>query len=334
MKKGRPLWVKALAGLCALLLAVVGVVVGCGVWFATQLDETLALSEEDAQAIEAVAAPCKLDEPFYLLLLGSDSREGTVLKGYQNADGSYSQRADVMMLVYVDAPRHQITMVSIPRDTRYVYPEGTVAKINDAYNYGAASSVQAVATLTGTPISYYAAVDFANFEAIIDALGGITVHVPADIKYKDALTGEMLYLEEGTQKLDGQHAQLLARARKEYGEDVRQDNNRQMIEAMVKAVVDRPVKEIPDTIIEVASHVDTNFTAGDLLKLGLAFASGEGKLTFYSCTGPTDGDFDSAYGGTWYCYDNPVGWAKLISVVDAGLDPSGVEVNDTAIIHS
>lgn len=107
-----------------------------------------------------------------------------------------------------------------------------------------------------------------------------------------------------------------------------------MIEAMIKAVFNRPVTDIPETVLGAASYLSTNMRSSDLIDTGLSFAFGSGELTFYSCTGPTDGDFDSAYGGTWYCYDNPEGWAKLMAVVDAGEDPSGIDVDNTAIIHS
>lgn len=333
--KKKPLWKKILLGIVLLVLALAVTAGAYGAWFFHQLDSELEQADKDAQPEGAsVLAPYESGHPYYVLLLGSDSRKGTSVKKDQVADGVYSQRADVMMLVRVDAENRQLAMVSVPRDTRYVYPDGTVAKINDTYNSGAMATVQAVSELTGVPISYYAAVDFASFEAIIDALGGITVDVPADIKYRDALTGEMLYLEAGEQVLDGQHAQLFARARKEYGEDVRQSNNRQMIEAMIKAVFNRPVTDIPETVLGAASYLSTNMRSSDLIDTGLSFAFGSGELTFYSCTGPTDGDFDSAYGGTWYCYDNPEGWAKLMAVVDAGEDPSGIDVDNTAIIHS
>lgn len=328
-KKRMPLLGKVVCAILGVFLMGAFAMSAYSLSVANRLDDALSAGGDN------VSLPASnLKDPFYVLLLGSDSREGTSIEKDKSADGFYSQRADVMMLVRVDTSNRQITMVSIPRDTRCYAIDGTASKINDSYGAGPIGSIEAVSDLTGVPISYYAAVDFASFEAIIDALGGIKVNVPADIQYKDALTGEMLYLKAGEQVLDGQHAQLFARARKEYGEDVRQSNNRQMIEAMIKAVFDRPVWEIPGTVLDAAGYVSTNVRSGDLIKMASAFALGSGDLTFYSCTGPKDGDFDSAYGGTWYCYDNPEGWAEIMEAVEAGEDPSKIDVDDTAIIHS
>ena len=184
------------------------------------------------------------------------------------------------------------------------------------------------------PISHFAEVSFSNFESIVDALGGIEVDVPVAISYKDALTGETVSLEPGVQVINGQEAQLFARARHEYGDNQdakRQSNNRQMIEAIARATLSQPPTELPGTILELASFVKTDVKSSDLLSLGISFASGAGGMTVYSCTGPTQGAVDESV-GLWLCYENPEGWAKLMSVVDSGADPKDVDVESTAII--
>ena len=55
-------------------------------------------------------------------------------------------------------------------------------------------------------------------------------------------------------------------------------------------------------------------------------------MTLYSCTGPSNGDFDEEQNGLWLCYENPEGWATLMAAVDAGEDPGELDVESTAII--
>lgn len=307
---------------------------GFGFWYTSQLDKALSLGE-DQTAIKDALTASDLNEPFYALLIGSDSREGsgTSRKAAESGD---NQRSDVMILVRIDAPNRQFTMVSIPRDTRYAWPDGHVTKLNEVYNVGGpAATLKAVSEVTGVSIAHFAEVSFSSFQAIVDALGGIEVDVPAAISYKDALTGEIVSLEPGRQVINGQEAQLFARARHEYGSDQdakRQSNNRQMIEAIAKAALGKSPTELPATVLELASYVKTDVRSSDLVSLAFAFAGGVGGMTVYSCTGPTDGDVDPEQGGMWLCYENPEGWAKLMEVVDSGADPEGIDVESTAII--
>ena len=241
-----------------------------------------------------------------------------------------------MSLVRVDAKNKQVTMVSIPRDTPLTLEDGGIVKLNEAYNIGgAAYSIKAVSDLTGVPITHYAEVHFSEFQDLVDKLGGVEVDVPIELSYKDALTGEWVTLQPGVQTLDGQQAQIFARARHEYETDQdahRQNNIRTLLEAIITKVLEKPFYELPDTVLNLAESVGTDLNAADLVTLAMEYAGGSGSMTMYSCTGPTDGDINESAGGIWLCYENPEGWANLMSVVDAGEDPSGLDVNSTAII--
>ncbi len=326
---------KRIAAIAAsVVMVLVLATAGFGFWYTSQLDKALSLGD-DQTAIKDALTASDLNEPFYALLIGSDSREGSGTSNRADESGD-NQRSDVMILVRVDAPNRQFTMVSIPRDTRYTWPDGSVTKLNEVYNHGgAAATLKAVSEVTGVPIAHFAEVSFSSFEGIVDALGGIEVDVPVAISYKDALTGETVSLEPGVQVINGQEAQLFARARHEYGDNQdakRQSNNRQMIEAIAKATLSKPPTELPGTILDLASYVKTDVKSSDLLSLGLSFAGGAGGMTVYSCTGPTQGAVDESV-GLWLCYENPEGWAKLMGVVDSGADPEDVDVESTAIVR-
>ena len=196
----------AVAVVAVLSLAFIGLV--------SFLDNAAGQVQTDSVSIEAVSS----SEPFYTLLIGSDSRKGTALyTGKKTDHAQVDQHADVMTLVRVDPETYTITLVSIPRDTVF---QGTSLKINDSLLGGDPEEVVAsVERLTGVAIEYYMLTTFTSFEALIDALGGVTVDVPKNVTVPDPMTAENVSLKAGrSQSLDGSEALVLARARKEYGE--------------------------------------------------------------------------------------------------------------------
>ena len=326
------------------ILMIVGIVlavllVGSGTAFGiytTMLNDKLAIDDKaQAEAVSDALVPAEVNQPFYALLIGSDSREGSGTSSRADESGD-NERSDVIILVRVDAPNRQITMVSIPRDTPLHLDDGSVVKINEAYNIGgAAYTIEAVSELTGVPISHYGEVHFSELQTLVDNLGGVTVDVPIELSYKDALTGETVTIQPGEQTLDGQQAQIFARARHEYGTDQdanRQNSVRKLAEAIVKQILSRPVYELPGAVMSAAECVGTDMRSSDLIALATAFATGSGDITMYNGSGPSDGDINNAANGLWLCYENPDGWQKLMDVVNAGGDPSTVDYSDTTAV--
>lgn len=312
----------------SVLLVLVFAGAGFGLWYTSQLDRALGYDDaEEAAALKEILVSREIDQPFYVLLLGSDSREGTGTSGNVAEQGD-NERSDVMILVRVDPIEKQLTMVSIPRDTPY-HVDGTTMKINEAYNYGGArASVEAVTALTGVNIAHVVEVRFSDLEKIVDDLGGVTVYVDTELSCKDALTGEWVTLEPGEQLLNGQQAQIFARVRKAYDTDQdahRQDHVRELCMAILKKALDRPLTDLPATVMTLAGCVDTDMNTSDALSLAMDFAGDISSMTVYSTTGPSDGDFMEEYDGLWYCYDNPEAWKRLMAVVDAGEDPNAVD---------
>ena len=128
----------AVAALMALTMAVM---VSC------QKQEPAAESEPtDTQLMQEAAGDAKA--PFYVLVVGNDSRVGTTqisLEDYADGTG----RSDTMMLVRVDPVTYKITLVTVPRDTEADY-EGSVVKINELYRQGGMeAAVEGVESLTG-----------------------------------------------------------------------------------------------------------------------------------------------------------------------------------------
>jgi LCP family protein required for cell wall assembly len=162
-----------------------------------------------------------------ILLVGSDSRAGTGGQ-FGEVDG---QRSDTTILAHLDRDG-STTMVSFPRDLWVTIPSYSSggathpeqrSKLNAAFALGGpALLVRTIEGLTGLRVDHYVQVDFGGFQAITDALGGVTVcikELPASLRARgfDNLHDKMSGWsgQVGANRLDG--AQALAFVRQRYG---------------------------------------------------------------------------------------------------------------------
>ena len=273
------------------LAAVLVAVVGCGTAFALYVNSINSeligdMTSEEMQAIQDVLAPKKsFDEPFYMMLVGSDERAGSDEAG---------ARSDTNIVVYVDPTRNQASIVSIPRDTMIDIDNVGISKFNAAYNYGGVSStIREASQLLGVDISHYAEVNFENMVQLVDAVGGVDVEVTERIDDTDAdnttdnPNGKRIIIEEGLQHLDGEQALVFARSRAFVdGDFTRTANQRKLIMALVNKVLDMPVTELPGVIQGAAKCVTTDLSVTDIVALAEQF-KGKGDLTVYSAMAPT-----------------------------------------------
>ena len=151
-----------------------------------------------------------------VLLVGSDSRartEGDVADATgTGVEGAEGQRSDTMMVLPSAADRPKAAIVSIPRDLWVpIAGTGYRDKINTAFSLGGAPQlVQTVQESLGIEINHYVEVDFAGFERMVDALGGVKVYV--DAPARDEMTG-LDIPEAGCVELDGFQALAFVRSR-------------------------------------------------------------------------------------------------------------------------
>lgn len=264
-------------------------------------------------------------EPFYVLIVGNDSRIGTVeINKAEYADGT--GRSDTIMLARIDPTTYQVTLVTVPRDTA-VDLDGTTNKINEVYRVkGIESLVQEVERLTGVSIKYYFDTGFVEFENLINALGGITADVPINMSLQDIVSGNDIALSAGSQDLDGAESLVLARTRKLYAYDLdacRQIQDRNIVDAAINKVASDPAGAVA-ALSALAQHTSTNWPSDGLKATVMAFIEHAGEITVLSGTGPYAGDFDDSAGGLWVIPRDEEAWHAVMDVVDAGGDPVSV----------
>jgi LCP family protein required for cell wall assembly len=156
-----------------------------------------------------------LTSPNTILVLGSDARTKGTKEPGANTIGQPS-RSDTIMLMRVGGGKS--ARLSIPRDTLVDIPGHGRDKINAAYAFGGPGlATKTVSQYLGIDINHIVEVNFANFPAFIDSLGGIDYTggcVISRINGGARNGGYTLRLKRGENHLDGEQALALARTRK------------------------------------------------------------------------------------------------------------------------
>ncbi|MFI8207174.1 LCP family protein [Streptomyces sp. NPDC085937] len=172
------------------------------------------------------------------LIVGSDSREGLTAEDKKklhtgSADG---KRTDSVMILHTgdNGP----TLISLPRDSNVEIPAfkgsesgktypgtGRQVKLNAAYaEDGPELLVRTVEFNTGLHIDHYVEIGFGGFANIVDAVGGVEIDIPQDIK--DTKSGADL--KKGKQTLNGEEALAFVRTRYALaGSDLDRTKNQQ-----------------------------------------------------------------------------------------------------------
>ncbi|WP_087099487.1 LCP family protein [Nocardiopsis sp. JB363] len=173
-------------------------------------------------------------DPWY----GAD-RVNVLLIGADSGDNRYGTRTDTMMLASVDTHTGDTVLVGMPRNLenirfpedsalaeRYPEPYGFDLLLNDVYQTvaeepdelafnpiapdpSADALKKVIAYNLDLDVDYYAMVDMMGFRDLIDAVGGIEVHIDEPIPY--GVHGGVL--EPGRQQLNGHDALWYGRSR-------------------------------------------------------------------------------------------------------------------------
>ena len=163
-----------------------------------------------------------------MYISGSDSR---------SSDISTSGNSDVNIIATINPKTHQVLLVSTPRD--YFIPlsfsNGVPDKLTHAGGKGIEESIKTLEMLYDMELDYYFKVNFAGFEGIIDALGGIDVYSDYDF---ESYISDYTY-QKGVNHMDGEKALYFVRERYNLpnGDFQRGIHQMRMIEAVANKVL-------------------------------------------------------------------------------------------------
>lgn len=225
-----------------------------------------------------------LNRPVNILLLGTkvltsdlpELQDAADKLGYHAMVNSFEGLSDTMLLLRFDPAEHKLTLLSIPRDTRTEVPGVGIVKINEANLVGGpALAAQATSELlNGVAIDRYVRVNVQAIEKLIDALGGVEVYVPQDMRYQDDSQHLYINLKQGKQHLDGNKAMQFLRFRYDEKGDIGRVQRQQMLMRAVleQSLTPKTLGRLPKILSVVRSHLDTNLSVEELFAL-VNFAS-------------------------------------------------------------
>lgn len=223
------------------------------------------------------------------LIVGTDSRSG-ITESDPNASAFIASsvsgsRTDTIMVLHTAGST--ATIVSIPRDLWVTDPAtGVKSRINATYASGPDNLVTAISEL-GIPIDQYMEMDFSGFGEMVDAVGGVSVEVPA--ASRDTRSGLELDTP-GRHRLDG--TQALAYVRSRYYEELiggrwkidgtadigRTERQRALVTTLLRSVV---ASRSPIVLVRIGSALgdgmvlDSEMSMFDLLTLARSLDGSE-----------------------------------------------------------
>lgn len=212
---------------------------------------------------ESIGASTIADKPITYLFVGYDD---------------VAENTDSIILANYSFADNTISFLQIPRDT--FYKDAPLHKINSIFpserNRGADQPTamlylkNQISETLGIEITSHIGFSTKTFKDLVDAIGGVNLHLPKDIALKDSRGNIILELSRGNNLLFGDDALLFVRARNLYlrGDLGRVDAQKLFISAFVKKLQeDISVANIISAFISCKEGWIIDAKLGDFFKI-------------------------------------------------------------------
>lgn len=190
-----------------------------------------------------------------ILLIGADYQSGDIA------------RSDSMILCTFNKYSNTITLTSFMRDMYVKIPGYKSNRINASYSLGGMKKLNETLNHNfGVTTDGTVEIDFANFEKLIDLLGGIEL----DLSYKEAdfinfKTGKNV-LKTGVQTLTGEQALWYSRFRGDAGGDFRRTSRQRIVlSILLERYKNLSLTELIGMMDDILPMVTTNLTKDEIL---------------------------------------------------------------------
>lgn len=206
-------------------------------------------------------------KPFNLLILGTDiTFDAKTRQPMPKQNG----RTDTILLTRIDPIHSKINILSIPRDTIVFIPGVGRRKINSANAYGGIPlTIKTISQLTGQSIDYYLKIKPTAVTKMVDILGGVTIDVTQNMRYRDRAQGLDINLKKGLQKLDGQQAHDYIRFRNNFSGDIGRIGRQQKFLKALSMTLTTPknVAKGPFAIHTALREIETDLPIATTIRL-------------------------------------------------------------------
>ena len=313
-KSKRWLWFAVGMGGIAIVSGLAGALLAVS-WESTPLQQA-ELSDQEAAVFDTDRISgnglqfSQLTRPVNILLMGMSvlppdvetPPTDTKSLGYLPQINSFDGLSDVMLLIKFDPETQKIVMLSVPRDTRTEIEGHGVKKINAAnVDGGPALTAKTVSNLLGgVAIDRYVRINVLGVSKLIEALGGVNVYVPKDMKYRDESQHLYINLKAGQQHLSGEQAlQLLRYRHDELGDIGRIQRQQMVLRALIEQTLNpTTLTRVPEILNVVKENIDTNLSVEELVALvGFGSRTNRSNMQMLMLPGrfSEKGEFDASY---------------------------------------
>lgn len=266
-------------------------------------------------------------DPFIIYVSGISSDDGEDTKLASKA------LSDVNILAVINPETKQVLLVTTPRDS-YIKISNSSGitgydKLAHAGSYGVDKSIEALENLYGINIDYYVKINFAGSQAVIDALGGITIESEIEFTNGWEAAPVSYHFVQGANECDGEKAIAFARERKAFaaGDFQRGRNQTAVIKGIIQKATSPAIltrySAVMDTVSDMFLTNIPSSAISDLVKLQLSNST-PWNIQTYSISGKTDEyrhlEVSNVYGASIVLpYEEDISTAtKLMNKVIAG----------------
>lgn len=266
-------------------------------------------------------------DPFIIYVSGISSDDGEDTKLASKA------LSDVNILAVINPETKQVLLVTTPRDSyiKISNSSGVTGydKLAHAGSYGVDKSIEALENLYGINIDYYVKINFAGSQAVINALGGITIESEIEFTNGWEAAPVSYHFVQGANECDGEKAIAFARERKAFaaGDFQRGRNQTAVIKGIIQKATSPAIltrySAVMDTVSDMFLTNIPSSAISDLVKLQLSNST-PWNIQTYSISGKTDEyrhlEVSNVYGASIVLpYEEDISTAtKLINKVIAG----------------
>ncbi|SDW93532.1 LCP family protein [Paenibacillus sp. PDC88] len=205
------------------------------------------------------------DEPFSVLLLGTDARP------YEKTRG----RSDTVIYAVVRPQESRVLLVSIPRDT-YVEIVGHDAdedgmndydKLTHAFAFGEEEmAINTVEKFLGYEVNNYATVNFMAIQQVVDAIGGVELPITEDIVNKNP-NHVQFTIEGGKPIYSGEEALYYIRYR-EDSDFKRAERQQIFLNAVANRMLNvKQISQIPELFDIMGENFQTDLHPTSIINL-------------------------------------------------------------------
>jgi len=318
---------KVLPIVLIVILVILAVVIGGVVWYYNHMlsmltrpsDVTVPTVTEEIPTMETIpetTVPVETSpEDTWPRIVSDENITNIMLVGNAIREGETYLITDTMILVSINREQKTVTLTSLMRDLRLVWPKYVDTngrshtghnRINMAYNMGYSwtknkqDSMDLLETIVsqnfGVEVDRTIEIDFGVFMKICDLVGGVTVNFNEDeIKYMQDNYGDHepnFTLVPGDNYLNGWQALCYARMRKVgHGDFERTERQREVITSLLKNVSQMGLMQIHGLFMEILPDITTDLTNKEITNLAWELIPMLKDLKIQSQRIPFDGTY-------------------------------------------